>query len=272
MQSRFLFIILILSMFVGQAYANRPDDLVSTYDLRSYHPDHFSLKDLVFEVRIEDLSKKLKDRLSLKDLKDVHFKVFWMFPGKYKINVVGLPKGLTQIEKELKTLIQPRLDFVIPERLAPKLRSYTLKSSKKGKNVFVKAVDPSQNNPVNEMHLIFESSGQLKQIKTLSPAGVSVAKMKMKPKGWSHNKWVIDSLEIKTILGVQVTNMTHEISYTKESGFGFPETIKTTMKQELLNSSDVKGKDNKRAFESIMQFSSYEVNTGNARKEILSKN
>ena len=248
---------------------NKSNELISTYDLRTYHPEQYSLKDLVFEVRIEDLVQKLRERLSLKDLKDVYFKVYWMFPGKYKIDVVGLPKGLTQIEKELKTLIQPRLDFVIPERLGPKLRSYSLKYSKKGKNVYVKAIDPTQAKDINEMQMIFNEGGQLKQLKTLSPAGVSVAKMKMGPKGWSHNKWVLQGLEIKTILGVQVTKMKHDVSYEKFSGFGFPSEIKTVMEQELLNSSKVKGNERKRKFDSEMMFKNYQINTGEARKQIV---
>ncbi|MBT7608508.1 MAG: hypothetical protein HN576_02050 [Bacteriovoracaceae bacterium] len=241
---------------------------VENFDIRYYHPVNYGLKDLVFEVRVKNLLEKLNKRLSLGALADVYFKVYWMMPGKYKLEVNGLPKGFKEIKAELKSMIKNRLDFVIPLKLAPKIRSYSLTSSKLKSGTRIVGMDRTHTRAVNEIQLKFNRKGMLEGFKTLSPMGVNNSKFKMSAKGWSHNKWVVDTLTVDSIQGIQKTSMRHKINYVPIDGFGFPVKVVISTSQEILHTKSSKASKSKRELNTEILFSKYEVNTGKAQRYI----
>lgn len=241
---------------------------IENFDIKYYDPANYGLKDLVFEIRMTNLVKTMKQRLNIKDLADVYFKIYWMYPGKFKVDVEGLPLGFKEIKAELKTMVKNRLDFVIPQRLSPKVRSYALKSKKSKRGTTIVGTDKTHTRAVNEIRLSFDGDGKLTGFKTMSPMGVNTSKMKMSAKSWSHNKWVVDNLLIKSIQGIQMTEINHKVEYENVDGFGFPKNVKVITSRKLVKPKSQKDKKGKLELQTEVKFSKYEVNTGKAQRYI----
>lgn len=258
---------LILSIGSTQA-AQKGRDIIEHYDITSYHVQELGLKDLVFEARIDNLVKLLNSKFSIGKLTDVHFKIYWVAPDIYHIEVKGMPKGFKELKVELKKLIAPRIDFVIANRVSPQVRSYSLKTSFKGEKTVVRAVDETHTRDISEMYFTFDKNGKLSEFKTSGPVGSSISKLNLKKLPWSKNKWVLDSMSVKTFFGVQVVTTDSQINYTNVSGFGFPSEVFVKTKQSLSNSSSLKKVNDARVIETSLTFSNYEVNSGKAYKLI----
>ncbi len=256
-------------LFSLKAFPVLASSEIENFDIRYYHPANYGLKDLVFEVRVKNLLESLNRKLSLGRVVDVHFKIYWMLPGKYKIEVAGLPKGFKELKSELRNMIKNRLDFVIPQKLAPRVRSYSLTRKKLKNEVNIIAKDKTHTRLISEIRLKFNKKGMLKSLKTLSPAGVNNSLMKMTAKSWSHNKWLIDVLTVNKTQGVQKTSMKYKIDYLSIDGLGFPKKISILTTQELLQTRGAKSKKNERKVESEIIFSKYEINSGKAKRFIV---
>lgn len=264
-----IFIILSLFLSVNFAHASATPPEIENFDIRYYDPANYGLRDLVFEIRMTNLVETMKQRLQIKDLVDVYFKVYWMYPGKYKVDVEGLPGGFKEIKAELKSMVKNRLDFVIPQKLSPKVRSYDLKSKKSKRGTTIVGVDKTHTRAVNEIRLNFDGGGKLTGFKTLSPMGVNTSEMKMSAKAWSHNKWVVDRLIVKSIQGIQMTEINHDVEYENIDGFGFPKKVEVVTTRKLVKPQPVKKKkDNQLKLKTEVLFSKYEVNTGKAQRYI----
>lgn len=259
-------ILLNISSFAQEEARNQIDQ----FDLTYYHPENFGLRDLVFEVRIENLLETLNENKALGKLQDVYYKVFWIFPGQYEIEVNGLPSGFKEMKQQLRDLIKPRLDFVIPQKLADGLRSYDLSLSKSGTTKIVKATDKTQTRQINEIQIKFEDDGKMIEYKTSSPVGVSTSTFNQAKKNWSHNKWVADVIKVESIQGIQISRVESEITYLNEGGFGLPEKVEITTTHEIVApEKDKKEQKNIVKNKVIYKFSKYSVNSGMAKKEIL---
>jgi len=265
--------ILILFVPLHDTKGKSGKELLDYFDIRYYHPENYGLKDLVFEVRISSLLEMLNKKLSLGKIKDIYFKVYWVLLedgyGKYEIRIKGLPNGFRQIKNDLKNLIKTRLDFVIPQKMAPKIRAYSLETRQQGSDILLKAIDKTHIKDVSEIHMMFDKTGKLKEFKTLSPEGVKIATMSMGPKSWSHNKWVVDRLSVKSVLGLQTTTTTSDIEYISVAGHGFPKIINLKTTQEITSDKKMGEKTNKRTLNSNLKFSKYEINSGKALKAII---
>ncbi len=262
--------LLVLSILCGLnfAHATATPPEIENFDIRYYDPSNYGLRDLVFEIRMTNLVETMKQRLQIKDLVDVYFKIYWMYPGKYKVDVEGLPAGFNEIKNELKTMVKNRLDFVIPQKLSPKVRSYDLKSKKSKKGTTIVGTDKTHTRAVNEIRLSFDGGGKLTGFKTMSPMGVNSSEMKMSAKSWSHNKWVVDRLVVKAIQGIQMTEIRHDVKYENVDGFGFPNKVEVKTTRKLVKPKSVKDKSDELELKTEVLFSKYEVNTGKAQRYI----
>jgi len=267
----FNFLGLVLSflvIWVSSANKVQALDEIEQYDLRLYSPVNYGLKDLVFEVRLSNLLDLLKEQMALENLVDIYFKIYWMFPGQYQIEVEGLPRGFDALKSELRELIKDRLEFIIPLPLTNKLRSYNLTYKSKKPNVIIEAIDGTNTRSINRIELEYENNGRLKSLTSFSPMGRTIARYSMSIKPWSHNKWAIDTLEVETTIGQQVNKTKNEISYVSVSGVGFPEIVKIKNSTEILAGSG-RDADNPRVeSESQIVFSKFEINTGRAQRHI----
>lgn len=265
-------IILIIIGFVGINHSAFPQQKISEIeqsDIRSYSPVNYGLKDLVFEIRISNLKELLEEQYNLKNLIDVYYKVYWIFPGQYKIEVEGVPKGFVDLNYELREMIKDKLEFVIPMPIAAKIRGYELSYKDKSASVVVQGVDRSQLSNVSRIELELEPSGKLKSLSSFSPVGVSKSLFDYNIKPWSHNKWVISKYEtVVPNLNGEV-RIVHDVSYLSQSGLGLPEEIdvKTIQTFKVQVSAD-KFETKKNEMGSIISFSKYEINTGKAQRYI----
>ena len=162
------------------------------------------------------------------------------------------------------------MDYVLPQKLAPKVRSYSLKSEggKDGTNRIV-GTDRTHQRGINEIEISFDKEGKLKKFKTKSPMGSQTSTLSMSKKSWSKNKWVVDDVTVTSVQGIQITRMRNKLTYKNIEGFGFPEKVEVTTTQELQIASNAKDKKNKRTVKSEIKFSNYLINKGVAKKKIM---
>jgi hypothetical protein len=269
MKSFHILVVLYFSISLGSA-AMRPAEIVENFDLRYYHPQFLSLKDLAFEVRVSNLKENVLKSIPLSKIDDLYYSVYWIFPGKYLIEVHGLPKGYVELKSELKALIRNRLDYVLPQKLAPKVRSYSLTAGETKNNIStVIGTDETHQRGINKIEIKFDKKGRLKSFVTKSPVGSQKSEMEMSSKSWSNNKWVVDSILVTSAQGIQLTKMKNTFKYKKVDGFGFPVkvTVKTTQEFQVNNKKEKKS----RVITSEITFSNYQVNKGVARKRLLDK-
>lgn len=255
-------------MVVSCCFSLQAKDLgenqIEQFDLKLYHPEKYGLKDLVFHVRISNLADMLKKNLSI-NVGDVYFKVYWSFPGNYHVEVEGIHDNLKNVKNELKALVMTRLDFVIPETLKGKLKSYRLKSKKIDSGVLVKAYDDSQLKSINEIQLKFDKIGRMFQMKIFSPSGVQTSNISYKVLSWSRNKWIPSLISAESIQGARKTIMTTEIEYLSQNGFGFPKTVSVETKQ-FINIKDKQTEVSKAG--TVIRFYDYKINKNIANKKI----
>lgn len=260
-----LFSLVTISLFSIDK-ANALDE-IEQYDLRLYSPVNYGLKDLVFEVRLSNLMELLKQQMALENLIDVYFKIYWMFPGQYQIEIEGLPRGFESLKTELRELIKDRLELIIPLSLSNKLRSYNLTYKSKKPTTVIEAIDGTNTRPINRIEMEFEANGKLNLVKSFSPMGMTSTKYEMSIKPWSHNKWAIDSLEVQTVLGQQKNTTKNEITYVSVSGIGLPDVINIKNTTEITSSAGAE-ESGKVESQSQIVFSKWEINTGKAQKQI----
>lgn len=260
-------IIVLLMLFCSVSTLSKEIPEVNEFDIRYYHPENYGLKDLVFEMRISNLVETLNKRQNFGRIEDLYFKIYWMFPGQYQIKLYGFPKGFNEVRHQLKQMIKNRLDFVIPQKLAPRVRSYELSYFKTKGAKGIRGKDRTGSRPVSEIQLKFKNNGMLKEFKTFSPTGVNTSLFDLTSKGWSNNKWIVEKMTIKLIQGIQLTTIENEFSYKPVAGFGFPNKVDITTSQEIVANNN--GKSNKRTVSSSIEFSNYEVNTGKAQRYMI---
>lgn len=271
----FVFSRYLIAIFVGLVFSLQinAEDIteVKQYELRTYTPVNYGLKDLTFEVRVDNLKELLEGQYNLKNLVDVYYKVYWIFPGQYQINVEGLPDGFVELEAELKSILKEKLEFVVPKDISSKLRPYRL-SYKSKKPTVIEGVDPTQNRSVNRIELVFENNGKLRKLRSFSPHNVTESILDLGIKSWSHNKWVVEQYKMVVDSSQKVLTVTNDISYETHGGVGLPSTILTKTEVEARTEKDGKKKRvNLSQQESKLSFSNYEVNTGKAKKAMTQK-
>ena len=162
------------------------------YEIRSYTPQKSGVKDLVFEVRVDGMTEMLNKNLVLGKLVDVYYKVFWISPSSFKIEVYGLPKGFEELKANLIALIKNRLEFVLPEKFSDKFKGYTLKSESIADGKLIHAIDATYTMAVPEIDIVMDKSGKLKTVQTRSGMSAIKTEFAHSPKSWSNNKLVLD--------------------------------------------------------------------------------
>lgn len=252
---------LVLALFQVKASAS-VQAIIKNFDNRFYRPNTFGLRDLSFDVRIKGLEKELEKLTGVGKRGDVYFKVYWIQNGKFNIIVEGLPPGLYELRNRLKSIIVPRLDFVVPRSLAPQLAGYTLseKKVKKSKSKIILGVDKTGKKDVNQMELRFGPRGKLTTFIMYSSNDQKVATLNMRPRAWSRNRWVLHTYEVLIDQGTLRTTIKSAVDYLKQDGFGLPKSISIATSQIL---GGVSG-NNKKESTIELSFSNYQVNKGKA--------
>jgi hypothetical protein len=275
MKHVFLLIVYIVAILASNnTWAQSKIEAVEQYEIRSYDPQKSGLTDLVFEAHIENLTEILNKTQTFGKLIDVYFKIYWLSPSQYKIEVMGLPKGFPEVRDDLSNLIKGKLEFIIPEKFSEKFKGYTLKAEPIADGKLIKAIDDTYTMAVPEVDLVFDNSGKLKTTETKATYSNVKTEFYQSPKAWSAGKLVIDKIVTNSKQGPTSTVTSNSIEYVVVNGMGFP--VKVTVKNisETIIPATKKAKEKKIKNESgtIVRFSKYEVNTGKAKRFITEGN
>ena len=257
-------VILIIS---NLGLANDAKKLLEKFDLGMYSPQKQGLRDLVVTVEVPNIVEYLNKRKVFGTLKKIYFKVFWVFPGKYKIEVFGMPKGFEALKNELIQIIRSRLDFVIPVSLSKKFEKYETKYKRSANGFQIEGLDKTHTLDTNRINVFMDSKYKVRRINTFSPAGSRYSELSFSKKSGSKNKWLADKMNLEVRQGIQVTKMNYQISYLKEEGFVFPKQIDITTMNELVRAKDLDDKKDPKSTSLSIYFKDYKINDGIAKKE-----
>ncbi len=246
-----------------------PVDVIRAFDLKQYHPENYGLKDLVFEARIKGLDKVLSDSKYLGKVHKVYFKVYWVFPGRSKIEIHGLASGFKKLRTELKTIIASRLWMVIPQKLMGQFRSFQLDQKVNSNGIVITGEDPTNLKQVNKIRLQFDNDNRLLEYKSFSPFGIQTTYLQMSDKSWSHNKLVTEKVKVVNQIGARQNVSETKLEYVVQGRVGLPQKLKITNWNEM-DESRIKGakefnkKSRKSGATFELLFSKFEINTKKA--------
>ena len=257
-------------LFLTSVFAETKIEELEQFEIRSYSPQSLGVKDLVFEARIEGLKNIIEKNLVVGKLEDLYFKIYWINAGDFRVEVMGLPKGFTEVKDDLKQLIKGKLDFVIPEKFSTKLKPYTLKVEPILDGKLVKAIDETYTLAIPEIDITFDKSNKLKFIETKLSQSPVRTEFFHSPKSWSNNKLVLD--KVVSISGVKGASLTidNDVEYVNVGGVGFPSklVVKNTSEYMTAPTEKEKSKIEKKDVITKVFFTKYEVNTGKAQRFI----
>jgi hypothetical protein len=255
------------------SFAQEKIEELEQYEIRSYAPQKTGVKDLVFEARIDNLTEMLQKNLSLGKLTDVNYKIYWVSPSQYRIDVQGLPKGFDEVKSDLIQLIKGKLEFVLPESFSEKFKGYTLKAEPIADGKLIRAIDATYTMAVPEVDIVMDKTGQLKTVETRAPLSAVKTEFVHSPKSWSNNKLVLDKITLTSNQGGAKVTSTNDIDYMNVNGIGFPSkiAIKNVAEMKVPATAKEKEKTVKNETGTVIRFSKYEVNTGKALRKLSEK-
>ncbi|RPJ79324.1 MAG: hypothetical protein EHM20_01740 [Alphaproteobacteria bacterium] len=262
------FLLFMILTATGQVCAQEKIEELEQLEIRSYTPQKNGVSDLVFEARIDNLTEMLSKNLVLGKLVDVSFKIHWLSPSKYNIEVHGLPKGFVEIKSDLISLIKGKLEFVLPENFSEKFKGYALKAEPIANGKLIRAIDATYTMAVPEVDITIDKSGQLKTIETRATMSAVKTEFFHSPKSWSNNKLVLDKVVLTSKQGAANLTTAQEIDYISVNGVGFPSKITVKNVSEVTIPANGKEKEKKIKNEvgTTIRFSKYEVNSGKAQR------
>jgi hypothetical protein len=271
---KFSFLAIAISFFalsLQSAFSQNTNESIEQYQIRSYDPQKTGLIDLVFEARIDNLTEILNKSQVFGKLVDVYFKIYWLSPSQYKIEVLGLREGFAEVKSDLRDLIKGKLEFIIPESFSKKFEAYKFKSEPLADGKLVKAIDDTYTMAAPEVDLIFDSSGKLKTLETKATYAPSKTEFFQSAKAWSNGKLVMDKIVSTSKSGAAETITTNAIEYVSIGGMGFPSkvTVKTIVEVSFPATKNEKERKVKNETGTIVRFAKYEVNTGKAKRFIV---
>ncbi len=267
MKKLLLFTILAISC---AGWAQEKIEELEQFEIRSYAPQKSGVTDLVFEARIDNLTETLSKNLVLGKLVDVSYKIYWISPTQYKIEVQGLPKGFFEVKEDLISLIKGKLEFVLPERFSEKFKGYTLKAEAIPDGKLIHAIDATYTMAIPEADIVLDKTGQLKTVETRAPMSAVKTEFFHSPKSWSNNKLVLDKIILTSGQGQTKFTTINDIDYANVNGVGFPSKIAIKNIAEVTIPANGKEKEKKVKNETgtTIRFTKYEVNTGKAQRYI----
>lgn len=263
-------LLLLLLITASLAFAQEKIEELVQFEVRSYAPQKNGVSDLVFEARIDNLTEMLSKNLVLGKLVDVSFKIYWISPSQYKIEVQGLPKGFEEVRADLISLIKGKLEFVLPENFSDKFKGYTLKAEPIVDGKLIRAIDATYTMAVPEVDIVVDKSGLLKTVETRAAMSAVKTEFAYSPKSWSNNKLALDKITLTSRQGAAKLTTVNEVEYLSVNGVGFPAkiSIKNTSEVVIPKTDKEKEKTLKQESGSIIRFSKYEVNSGKAQRFI----
>lgn len=266
-------------------------ELIKKFDIGTYHPEVYGLKDLIADIRFTNLDKELSNQLGQLKIDDLYFTIYWTSSGKVDVEIIGLPKGFVMVKDTLIRSVQSYIDFIIPKTFAERTKAYNLKTMSndagkpsKNEKVFI-GTDKTHLNMIHEIKVTFDDKDRLNNLLMVTPQGTENAYYYWEKEKWGQNKWVLSSINLKSDYGIQTKIVKNDITYNTFSGIGLP--IRVSVNTEVFTKNIV-GNKNKKSQDSTnlnsnsptdsiykvqrdLIISNYRINTGEAQKYFLKK-
>lgn len=271
----FKILICVLFLTVGQTKfsfaASNNFQMIEDHDIQSYRPSEHGLSDLVFEIRIPKLLELLRVKKSFNNIETIYYKVYWIYPGQYSIVVNGVPKGLSGLERELRSVVREYLEYVVPEKFYSKMRPYQFEKKLVDGAVLLVGEDQTYKRNIGRIEISFDKIGTLKHLKVYHPEVRMETNTEFffANKTWSKNRKVLHSLIRSNISEFKKVEEKINVVYQSVEGLGFPHEINvtTTVYIKAKVKDEYKEIDKKQV---EILLSNFEVNTKKARRHILS--
>ena len=240
------------------------------FDNRVYRLGDTGVKDLAFKVKVNGLTRKIKEQIPTAPISEIYFNVYTIPKyNKFYVEVVGLPKGFKKQEEYLSSLVYPYLDFVNPNPISAKVKGYNLKELKDGDVQKVVAEDKSYQKDVTKIELTFNND-ELVSLNALSSQGTANTDYTYQPSANAKGKLLLRKSSQETILGAIKKSSLTLVDYESVEGFVFPKKIEVTESQ-VAKASSGSGDSEILNQEFKMNLYDFRVNEGVAVKYIANQ-
>ena len=229
------------------------------HKLQTYSPIVAGAKDILFEIRVDGLIDNIKRTTAISNIEDLYFRFYWVYPGEYRIEVEGLPKGFAVLKSNLKNQVKPYVDMIFSEDFIRQFERTPFVNDPKEKNSYIKKEDTSST--VSSVRIKLNEKNLLSEIYSKSPYSTVLSQFEYKLRSWSNGKNVLTKIVIEE-KGSGIVNM-KTIDDEREvfSGIGLPSEIKieetVSRDSKIITTSNLK-----------LNFSNYNINTGKADRFI----
>lgn len=252
---KFLFgLIAVLFICINNAMSTL--SIFEDHKLQVYSPMKVGVKDLLFEVRIDGLIENIKRTTSITKIDDLYVRFYWVFPGEYRMEVEGIPKGFELIRNNIKAQVKPYVDLIFSEDFIRQFERSPFVKDPKEKNTFIKKNNPGE---TSDVKISFNENGIMNKIESRSPMSVVLTNFEFKQRSWSDGKYILASVEIQEKASGLVSSRIISVERDVYSGVGLPKSI--VVDENVKQADKEISKNQIKIF-----FSNYHVNEGKAEK------
>jgi len=217
--------------------------------------DQEKIKDLSFEIEINDMKKKIKPYFPLKNLDNFKIRVFWMKGGSFDIVLDSFPKGKKGIENNLKLQVLEAVKVLFPSDKLKELGKY-YKIKKSGNRL----VGVNESLRRRKVVIGLNENGLIEEIESYFPLNRLIESYGYKK--WNEKFLMVSKIEKSSIYKDNYVKNT-SYQYSKINGFTLPEKIEVIEEVKTrINLKIKKEKINK--FKNYIIFKNYKINKGNA--------
>ncbi|MBF0311811.1 MAG: hypothetical protein HQK50_19195 [Oligoflexia bacterium] len=266
---------------VTAADAKSAGDIIKRLDTGVYHAEMFGLKDLVVDLKFKEAVEDIGALLGDMPIEKMIIRVYWLQGGKIDAEVIGLPRGFSNLKEHLIKIALMRFGYVISSSFGDKLKSFDFKVEKlfkENQETIINGKDKNMMGPVSTVKLTMDNDGGLKELVAQLPTGLEISKFEWVKSNEAQNKWLLSSLDISMDYGNSIRKSETSLKHDKFAGFMLPTAVFT--KTEMLKVELKKDKDGAtrkieiaegNANEEKIIFDNYQINSGKAQKYFQKK-
>ncbi|MGB0455188.1 MAG: hypothetical protein ACPGJV_15885, partial [Bacteriovoracaceae bacterium] len=173
------------------------------------------------------LKESIRNSLYIGKSRDIFARVYWVFPDRYKMEVIGLPKGFQELRNHIKAELRAYVAYVIPPTFEEKFSNFLSKPNKTEEGTLY-TITIAKDHPDPNIKLLFDKQMNLIKSWRDSTKGQTDNEFVYETYGWSQNKLALKKMKTNYRSKISDTEVSYEVKYKTFSGFGFPVEVKTT--------------------------------------------
>ncbi len=253
-------------------------DEVTLHDVKMFDPKANGLRDLVFELRMDNLTEILKSNYPFGKLTEVYYKIFWFNDEangeNWQIDIYGLPNGYEEIKADLRKLVMHKMEFIIPKKLTSLVDGLVYEPVSIGQKKYLKFIDPTMSKITSDLLLAFDGSGKLTEYLTKNNERQLKMTFDYISMPTFNGKFAVKRHSVLNEGPKNSSTVTHSLEYGPFGTFHMPVkiTIQTQNKFTVVNVKNGKAEKEKtqtQDLSSVLRLSKYEINTGKGKNKIL---